>query len=93
MIRPSLLALMLTMSLGLTTVPLLVQAADPALSSVVDATPTPAPVSEEIAALTQREAATPDLQKFSGGDQDVLYISGGAVALVLLIVLVVILIG
>jgi hypothetical protein len=81
------------LTLGLCLVPGTARAAEPvAPVSVTAAETTPAANTseeDELASLEAREAAAPELQTFEGGG-DTLYISSGALVLILVIVILVI---
>lgn len=86
-------------TLGLALLPASAEAAEPspAISSeaspeapvVTSLTPEEAMAADELAELTEREAASPELQTFEGGGDGV-YISSGVVLLVLVIVIIII---
>lgn len=95
MLRAGAILLSLSLMLGLNAVPAHAFAATPEAEAQVTAPATPATVDEnstdDVDALSQREAAAPQLQEFVGG-HDEIYIGSGVLVLVLVIVLILLII-
>ncbi len=95
MIRAGAILLSLSLMLGLNAVPAHAFAATPETNVQVSAAETPVTVDEnstdDVDALSKREAAAPQLEDFRGGHENI-YIGSGVLVLILVIVLIVLLI-
>ena len=96
MIRAGAILLSLSLMLGLNAIPAHAFAATPEAEAQVAAPATPATVDEnsadDVDALSQREAAAPQLEEFRGGSHDEVYVGSGVLVLILVIVLIVLII-
>jgi hypothetical protein len=96
MLRTAALALALSFSIGVAIAPRPARAAVPEeVSAATMPVPAKTPAdTAELAALAEREAAAPDLQKFRGGDTTtVVYVGGGGLGLLLVVLLIVLLVS